>query len=212
MSTKIYTAYMLRDRRKLWSVCRKIRERCEARVSRELARLYGAIVVDATRATGKTDDSLKKYRSADGSLDVMDASRFVRDQYGAQLTRSERHPFDLTVCVAIRQAPDGRILLIPYPGSGFLSGSLDFMARMPEIRDYHYQNQTDRPKNITAAQWAERRRTWDPLLADREWRHMLVLDIVSYNGWHQICPAIDMMRKEVRRRNRQKMSRQERRP
>lgn len=202
MSTKIWTAYVLRDRRQLWPVCRKIRERCEAVVRRELAKLYRALIADASASTVPTEFPLDKYRRADGTLAPLDASRLVRDMLGAQLTRSERDPFDLTVSVAIRQATDGRILIIPYPGSGYLSGSLDFMAKMPGLRDYHYQNQCDRPKRISAREWAARRRTWDPLLGDSEWRHMLVLDIVSYGGWRQVCPAWDMAMAEAKKRRR----------
>lgn len=204
MSTKIYAAYVLRDRRQLWSVCRKIRERCEREVRATLSGLYCSLINLATHAQGKPDDPFVRHRAPDGSFDAMDASRFVRDAYGQQLCRSERDEFDCTVCVAIRQARDGQILLIPYPGSGQLSRSLDFLARMPEVHDYHYQNAGDRPREVSAREWAARRRTWDPLLADGEWRHMLVLDLVSYNGWRDICPAIEMTRREQRRRGRRR--------
>lgn len=190
MSTKIHTAYVLRDRRQLWPVCRKIRERCERIVKRELTKLYRELI--AGSQANYDEDTFKKYRYDDGRFTPLCASRFVQDQYADQIKQSGRNPFDLTVQVAIRQTKDGRILLIPYPGSGYLSGSLRFMARMPELRDYHYQNSSDRPKHISARAWAERARTWSPLLADSEWRHMLVLDIVSHSGWMYVCPATDM--------------------
>lgn len=200
MSTKIYTAYVLRDRRQLWPVCRKIRERCETHVRKELTRIYRALIADAADRLGKPDDPFKKHRSTDGSFGVMDAGRYVQDAYGAQLTRMDRDFFDLTVSVAVREASDGRILMIPYSGSGYLSGSLDFMRRMPELRDYHYQNSTDRPRRISAREWARRRRTWEPLL--NEWRRMLVLELVSYNGWYDVSPAFEMARAEARKRGR----------
>jgi len=200
VSTKIYTAYALRDRRQLWPVCRKIRERCEEIVRKELARIFRALMADAADQLGKPDDPFKKHRHSDCSLSPLDASHWVQDMYGIQLTRDERSPFDLTVCVAVREARDGRILMIPYPGSGYLAGSLDFMRRMPELRDYHYQNSSDRPRHVSAREWTERCRTWEPLLG--EWRHMLALEIVSYNGWYDVSPGWEMAMAEARKRRR----------
>ena len=68
MSTKIYTAYVLRDRRQLWPVCRKIRQRCEAYVRKELTRIYRALIADAADHLGKPDDPFKKHRHTDGRL------------------------------------------------------------------------------------------------------------------------------------------------
>lgn len=194
MSIKIYEAYMLRDKRQLWSVCRTIRTKAEKNVRKALSALYKIVIEDAGITLGKENDpykSVRSYKVSNESLTPLQASRFVRAEFAIQSTKLNRNEYDLSVCVAIREAQDGRILLIPYPGSGFLSQSLRFMAKMPELRDYHYQNSSDRPSNIPARKWAERKRTWAPLLNDASWRDKLVLEIVSYNGWVDIDPAIN---------------------
>lgn len=210
MSIKIYEAYMLRDKRQLWSVCKTIRTRAEKNVQKALRVLYSVIIEDAESTLGKENDPYKFFRwhsapsapSAPGEpMTPMQASRFVRSEFAIQSTKVNRNEYDLGVCVAIREAQDGRILLTPYPGSGYLSRTLRFMAKMPELRDYHYQNSSDRPSNIPAKQWAERKRTWVPLLSDANWRDKLVLEIVSCNGWIDIDPAINDTWKTIRLKN-----------
>ncbi len=197
MSTKIYEAYMLRDKRCLWPVCKKIRTRAEHNARKALRALYKVIIEDAKTTAGKDKDPYKSVRYAGDSypatktpLTILQASRFVKSQFAVQLTKYDRNEYDFSVSVTIREARDGRILLIPYSGSGFLSKSLRFMARMPELRDYHYQNSSDRPANTTARAWSERARTWAPLLTDDEWAHKLVLEVVSYSGFSRVDPAM----------------------
>jgi hypothetical protein len=79
-----------------------------------------------------------------------------------------------------------------------LSGSLAFLRRHKALADFHYQNQTDRPSNISAQAWGARARTWDRLLPDDCWQDKLELSIVSVEGWFRIDPAWDLMRKQAK--------------
>ncbi len=189
MSTKIWKAYALKLPRQLWPVCREIRLQAEKQVARALTSHYEILVKEAA-SRGADDEDFKEFRRADGSFSAMEASRMVRALYGKQLTSYEKDFYDLDVSVAIRSTGK-RVLLIPYPGSGIFGKCLDFMGNMKELRDYHYQDQVDRNPGISTRDWTDRKKTWEPLLDD-EWRHMLVLEIVSYNGWSNICPARKM--------------------
>lgn len=51
------------------------------------------------------------------------------------------------------------------------------------VEDYHYQNQTDRPKNISASDWNKRRIDWDKALA-------LFHGVPSMNGFTAICTNV----------------------
>ena len=77
------------------------------------------------------------------------------------------------------------------------------MRRHEALADFHYQNASDRPKEILAREWRMRRDVWLPLL-DERWRDKLVLDIVTVNGWHWIDPAVDLARTATRRAQRKK--------
>jgi hypothetical protein len=206
MSTKIYTAYMLTDKRKLWPVIRKIRERATALVSEALRKKYLELAMEAVREAERVQvesvqDPFKGYRDTYHSLSSFGASRYVKDRYVAQTGEAVRNSYDLTMSVAVREVSGGRIVLIPYPGSGFLSDALKFMQHMPELRDYHYQNQSDRSKHISARAWAERARTWGEALADKNWRNMLTLEIVSVDGFSWVDPAFKMASEQVCKAN-----------
>jgi hypothetical protein len=155
----------MRNKRQLWPVVRKIHDRARKNVLTVLGEHYRELIAKRT--------------TPDAEFGTFQACRYVRAQYAAQSIAAQRNQYDLDVAVAVREAEDGRILLIPYPGSGLFSLSLGFMKTMKELRDYHYQNSSDRPSHITQRTWAERARTWGPLLRDPAWHRFLTLDVVS---------------------------------
>lgn len=196
MSTKIYEAYRLQPGRDLWKVAWDIRLRTEKNIRRVLTKVYTGLINEAPRSSPlqKSDGTKPNY---------LDASRFVWGMYRATTQTSQRSLWDLDVSIAIRRAGQRKFLLIPYPGSGLFQHCLAFLRKCDALTDYHYQDSADRPPHISAREWSDRRRTWAPLL-DERWRDMLVLEIVSINGWHQIDPAVDLQRKQTRREIRQK--------
>lgn len=42
----------------------------------------------------------------------------------------------------------------------------DSLFKHRSIRDFHYQNQTDRPAHVSPAQWEARRRTWESVFGE----------------------------------------------
>lgn len=98
------------------------------------------------------------------------------------MSSTTRNPFDFNVSLVIRER-NGFLYLIPYSDM-LMKNTLLFLKRDPFLRDYHYQNQTDRDPGITDKDWREREETWDHF--DARWRDMLILDICS-NGSLQEC-------------------------
>jgi hypothetical protein len=198
VSTKIWEAYRLREGYDLWDVLRDIRVRAEKNAKKVLLKLYDALIADAKREPENRELLLGPLALVPDltNFDRLTASRFVLDKYRAQTNQMDRGVWDLDVAVVVRRASRRKFLLIPYPGSGMLNGSLGFLRRYKALADYHYQNQSDRPWNIPAREWNERARTWAPLLEDDRWQDKLVLDIVSVTSWHRIDPAVDLLRKQ----------------
>lgn len=197
MSTKVWEAYRVREGYDLWDALRDIRLRAEKNAKRVLLKLYASLVEDANLAPEKRElltGALALVPDM-ASFDYLQASRFVLDKYRASTFTTERNVWDLNVAVVIRRASRRKFLLIPYPGSGLLNGTLGFLRRHKALADYHYQDQSDRPWNIPAREWSERAKTWAPLLEDDRWQDKLVLDIVSVTGWHRIDPAVGQLRK-----------------
>ena len=71
-------------------------------------------------------------------------------QYRAQsqLTQGERNPFDFDVSIAFREWR-GYVYLIKHCDM-IMGHCLDFLASDPRLKEYHYQNSTDRPDEISA--------------------------------------------------------------
>lgn len=46
------------------------------------------------------------------------------------------------------------------------------------VEEYHWQNQTDRPKSIPAKAWYERKRTWERILDDWSFENWLSITVV----------------------------------
>ena len=198
MSTKIWEAYIVKPDHDVWEVLWDIRRRAEKNVRKTLTKLYNELLEDAKRPP-----KARELFSTSEIPDLVDfgylqASRYVQDQYRQTVGKSERSIWDMSVAVVVRRPSRGRYLLIPYPGSGLLNGSLAFLRRHKALADFHYQNQTDRPSNITAQAWEWRARTWEPLLDDDRWQDKLELSIVSVEGWFRIDPAWDLVRKQLK--------------
>lgn len=187
MSTKIWEAYRVKPGHDIFDIALKIREKAEANAKKTLAMTYKWLL-----ESWEGDHKFKKealeflgYKDKE-KLTPLDASHYVKKQFGQQISKYEKDLFDLNVSVAIRKQGH-KYYLIPYSGSGILKRCLDFMKKMPELEDFHYQNQVDAPKNIPYKEYRQRGKTWEPMLEN--WRHMLVLEIVSYNGFFDVDPG-----------------------
>ncbi len=81
------------------------------------------------------------------------------------------------------------VCVVPYKGEIYVKFFLgDYMERFKTsgffkkyLRDFHYQNSTDRPKEVKAYEWAHRRKVWDAIGEfGRDWEHMgFVFDIFN---------------------------------
>lgn len=214
MSIKVWEAYRVKKGHNIWEVMRDIRLIAEKRARKTLTKLYDQFLKDWNNdpkmklAAAKLiyRDEKRAKESAKEKWSYAQAHDFVYRQYAAQRATSERNPFDLDVCVAVRQLR-GRFYLIPYPGSGFLGATLRFLAKHPALEDYHYQNQTDRPENISAREWARRSKIWDVLLDDDRWPDKLALDIVSVDGFVRVDPWMKLLIDGMRRRRKGQFTR-----
>jgi hypothetical protein len=195
----------------VWDVMRDIRIKAEKRCRKILTDYYKALLKDfedpkfreniAKRiyagsrpgAPERTEEQQKKNeefalkRAQEGKWGFMEAHDFIYREYRLQRAGYEKNPFDLDVALAIRQKA-GCFYLIPYSGSGLLSGCLKFLDKHPALEDWHYQNQSDRPENITAREWKARERLWNYLMEDERWPDKLVLDIVTADGFERVDP------------------------
>ena len=225
MSTKIWEAYRIKKGYVPWDVCMEIKRRGREVVTQKLETLYAALKEDFDSKS----ESRADYRAVTGrglrpnddnewDISPYQISHYVKCQYGKQLSKMTHDMWNFDVSVTVRHWGT-RWLLIPYaPQVSFINDCLDFLRDMPELEDYHYQNQVDRATKdyqgnpITAQQWGARARVWDEITSGDNWQKFMIIDIVDYTAWMYIDPptvanlrlAMEHDRKEAAKRKKRK--------
>jgi hypothetical protein len=123
---------------------------------------------------------------------MMHARETLRTGFKKNSTEMERDTYSLDVAVAI----------YPYRGRTYLrtfaepisvvGRCLDFVREMPELEDFHYQNQTDPPKEVSSKEWAQRRRVWDGITKDDDIGRFVTLEILSFPKLWKLDPFYDL--------------------
>jgi len=204
MSTKIWTAYKLKDPTQLWPFVHDIRIQATKNIQIELRKLYadisGAVNCDSeeykqARETvekftptyvDKLSEEEKDWRAR---IDV--AERIIKKGYREASNSMILDYFDFDVSVAFREWK-GDIYIIPHCNM-VMRKVLDFLKDDNRLVDFHYQNQTDRPKKISGREWKKRERVWDGMLDNGLWSDVLVLDVCKYEFFWQIDPYMDIL-------------------
>jgi hypothetical protein len=135
-----------------------------------------------------SSDRVQKYAEEHAKLDIVE--RLYRRGFRMSTTNPYRSICNFDVSVTFREYKGG-IYVIPYC-EGTMRNVLDFLAKDRRLRDYHYQNQTDRPTRVPARQWRERAKVWDALTEQARWGDYLMIDICSWSKWWQLNPAFEM--------------------
>lgn len=171
MSTKIYNGYEIQIKnatlRQLTTfiseVQKDIRSACLELMSRKAADIATEII------DGPILLASKKYTIAGTEFEEWTwrspasfADNLLRDKYKKIKTTMQRDPeydFEFEVCF---MPCDERTLALLYVEQEKYTS---IWENHPKVKDYHYQNQTDRPKGISKAEWEERSISWDKALA-----------------------------------------------
>lgn len=196
MSMKVYNAFRVKDPdpKKLWPLLWKIRNKAEALVVAALKAHYWDLV-------RKMDTETKEYLEARGKLaDTREASfrlaharDNVRKAYKENSTSAQRDRYSLDVTVAVYPYR-GEVYLRTFVESISIVGHvLDFVPKMRELEDYHYQNQTDRPEEVSAKDWRQRRRVWDGITsAYQDIGSHVALEVFSWGSFYRLDPWLNM--------------------
>lgn len=125
---------------------------------------------------------------------VFDIDAWILAKYGETLTQRQWNLWALDTSIALRKYGD-RFYLIPYCDSRcYLSGVLDFLQKEDRLEDFAYWNNTDKPEEISESEWDERSRVWNDLTDHDRWYEFVALDVVSWMGWDQVSPMMDVAR------------------
>lgn len=182
MSTKLYNGYKIsipnanigRLRDFFDEVKAKVKKRCEVSVAAKLAEMCTDILDQRSiadsgglsfhpRFSRHTAYVCGEYVNVWESP-LFEAHKILNDGYSKSKregVRSVDFDFEFEVCFV----PCGKktLALLYTERDEFRK----IWERHPKVSDYHYQNQCDRPRNISAKQWRQRARDWDVALLKR---------------------------------------------
>ncbi len=197
MSTKIYNAFLVKDGKPqhLWPLLWKIQDQAEANIRNAFREHYLELV-------RQMDPDSPEYQAARAKTTIVEEVPFriryardsIREGFKKNTTESVRDTYSLDVVVAVYPYR-GRTYLRTFAESCSVVGEcLDFVREMPELEDFHYQNQTDPPDDVSAKDWAKRRRVWDGITKYQDVGRYVTLEILNYNKLWKMDPIYDLAR------------------
>ena len=111
---------------------------------------------DAARVEAEADIAKSKYREIE-QVTRRYALRMLAEEYRKSSTNFERRIFDVDSSVNI-WLDDKFAYIIPYGKT--------VLAEIKYAEDYHYQNQVDKPENVSNREWKAREKKWDEVALD----------------------------------------------
>jgi hypothetical protein len=194
MSMKVYNAFRLKRSVDLWSFLWALRDTAQANIRSALKTHY----VDLVQQMDSDDPSYQEARAKDPerpewSFRLYRAHNLVINSYKENSTKPNRDTYSLDVTVAV-YPHNGRYYLRTFCESVSVVGTvLDFVEQLPELEDYHYQNQSDRPDEVSAREWAQRRDTWNAIVDNNQnIGNHVTLDVFDWTGFHLADPWRDL--------------------
>jgi hypothetical protein len=198
MSTKVYNAFKVKDPANLWRLIDKIFHKGRANVDKTLREHYLQKVRHMDPSDKEYIEAWEKSDSSEANFRLYRVHDKLRSRYKENTVRLEWDTYSLDCTVCIYPYRDQFYLRTFCEGGSIFRNVLDFVKKLPELEDFHYQNQSDRPDDIPAKDWANRRRVWDGISKkNHDIGVHLDLEICSWGCFHLIDPWIHLAKEWV---------------
>lgn len=180
MSTKIFNAYRFHKNLGLFDIMYKVKED-GLKIVKQRMRHYYDVIMEQGKTVDETHEIITKlYKEAVVSL--------------------ENNPFNFDMCIGIHEYED-YYYLIPYGVVDY--DRWDFLDNNPQLEEFGYWDNTDKPEEISDGEWEERGRIWYAII-DAGWARQLVCDINNFDDFWQVSPYFDLSTDELRRKTERK--------
>lgn len=204
MSTKVYIAYKVHKSANMWDIVHDIRIQGTENVKAALIKFGNIHLPEVQEDTDLFKAALERCSHYGRSKEVtwwiartQVATEIIKRCYRINSTSSLRGPYNFDVSVGFRQYK-GRIYVIPYC-DWTMGKVLDFLKHDPRLTDFHYQNQTDKPKSISEKSWDRRAEVWDGMDKEGRFQDVLCLDICRFDMYWQFDPYHSLVEEILRR-------------
>ena len=173
MSTKIYTAYKLKDPDNFEEWLTKARNKAlDAGYDVFKQHMQGIL---SYMQTPDTDKELSEL--------ILTTYQDIREKYrDASRQNLVFENWDTELCINVYS---DEYYIRPYPMRGICAKVWDFLKEDTDLEDFHYQNQTDKPNNVSDNDWYYRKNIWNIILnpVKRESVPNLIVSIISLDSY-----------------------------
>ena len=159
MSTKIYNGYLLpkMDMIKLLNFCKSTQKSLQKSKNKILAKTMAELCCE------KLDDAILKQNPKPNSVLSL-VSREIMDRVHNIKKTQSRDPevdFESSACFF---PMSNKTLVLFFSDKKEITSTWEKTAK---VKDYHYQNQTDRPNKVSAKDWKQREKDWNKVLLNK---------------------------------------------
>lgn len=190
MSFQVYDAYKVKRRDQLWPLLREIQDRGRANVIQRFKEIYW----DRMIHLDPENETLKKYCETYGiewPARLRTVNEELKEFFKASAVSRERGEGDIDVSVSVYEHPSGFYLRVNCDQVSCLRGCLDFVHTHTKVRDFHFQNSSNRPRKVSARDWMTRRRVWDELVGKGGiLRPLVVVPICNWSLYWTMDPHL----------------------
>jgi len=164
MSTKIYTGFKFKDNDliKIHKHIMDFRQKADKIAKEELAKWYAKRISNVFDSltlnknfTNEYMDNLKKYG-------ILSTVHFELCERHREIERTKQRDPEIDFSFVLSILPLKNKILGIYYGEN--EKIINAWMNSDFVLEYHYQNQSDRPKDISYEEWRQRKRDWDKAL------------------------------------------------
>lgn len=207
MSIKVFNTYKLRKASDLWPLVSDIKTRATKNVQKVLRDAYANLTV----ALKASDPELLAKQKEWAPLNLHESSpvhEWTHEMFDYRTRLMVAHDRILKHYKESAAKPyrtgadfDASVVFRELRGNVYVSTFADFpmnkvfafLQRDPRVRDYHYQNQSDRPR-VPAKDWEERKAVWEEMADTGKEFEQLVLEICTVSSFYRLDPYTDMVK------------------
>lgn len=212
MSMGIYHAYRLSKKINLGEFMKEVQAKGTENVAAELSKMRDIIALQIDQ---KTPEFITKHaeivKGWEGKLSSDQATRVLchsiamkkmNERYAESNSTGLRSAFDFDVSATFRYL-DGYWYMQIF-SDALMRGTLNFAEHSPGVKEYHYQNSTDRADGISIRDWKQREKVWNKLynteLNRKTFLSLVIMDIKEYQHWdaHESYSFMDKIINESR--------------
>lgn len=138
-----------------------------------------------------------EYDLSKNKLDIVSADTLLRMLYGVQTLTDIRNHYDFSVGLMLRLYNKRWYITLRYEPLA-IGKIFEFLEHDQDLEDYSYWNNSDRPDDISDAEWNRRGEVWKVIL--EESYPKLYLSVVSVEDWFETSPYKHAVQQQMKRK------------